>query len=179
MEAGKSYALVVFGGDKESEGLAADFAKLGTKFNSDVYSLTCLSGINLREVMKVIGGPITFGRDDLTGEELVYSKNEPSFYEVVTMNFKERVLDWVKTKASLMTGDDCMIVILIAHGSRRGLIGLETAQGYEYLTVNEMSEALNTPPRDTRLLLVNEACYSGSWIAATSGLTNAVLFEAA
>lgn len=160
-------------------GAGGRLAKLQSKFEYDGYNLTSMSGINLREVMKVIGGPITLGQHDLTGEELVYSKKKnPHFMMWSPWTWKRGL--WIgPQKASALTIGDRIIVILILHSSQQGLIGLETAQGYEYLTVNGISEAPKEFPRDARLLLVNEACYSGSWVAATSGLKNAFLFEAA
>lgn len=48
-----SHALVVFGSDIESDGLAANFAKISKKFSLDGYNLTCLSGLNLRCCLRI------------------------------------------------------------------------------------------------------------------------------
>jgi hypothetical protein len=58
---------------------------------------------------------------------------------------------------------DRVIVVLCTHGRTDGSVTLCTSQMKEYLTRTEMGVALNGLATGTRVLLVNEACYSGSW----------------
>lgn len=78
MPSGRYCVLVVFGGHL-SQALVADFAKVNKQFMGS--SPTCLSTMHLRKTMKIIGGPIVWGRDDLgKARETVYRRNEQPFY---------------------------------------------------------------------------------------------------
>lgn len=176
--------LVVFGGDRTSHALAADFCKIGKKIISDGHNVRCFSGLNLREVMKTLGGPIVFGRDDMgTSREVVCSKKETPFYELVEQeSLKQKVLDWVSEKATITKSGNRIILVLMAHGRKdQGEVIFDTAQGLELLERGEVIAALRNMRHGVRVQIINEACYSGVWtdVAARMGPGNDTLVEAA
>lgn len=176
--------LVVFGGDRDSHALAADFSKIGKKFISDGYNVRCFSSLNLREVMKGIGGPIVFGRDDMgSSREVVCSKKETPFYELVEQeSLKQKVLDWVGEKATVTKSGDCIILVLMPHGRKyKGEVIFVTAQGIELLEPGEVIAALGNMRHGVRVQIINEACYSGVWkdVAVRMGTGNDTLVETA
>lgn len=80
-------------------------------------SPTCLSTMNLRETMKVIGGPIIWGRDDLgRARETVYRRNEQPVYQILSSDMTNTITRWLRDNAAKSKRGDRIIIISIAHG---------------------------------------------------------------
>ena len=181
MASGKDHALVVFGGGPDCQALAADFAKVSKELMG--LQPTCLSAMNLREVMKAIGGPLVWGRDDLgVPRETVYKRNDQPFYHILSSNMKDAITQWLKDTAANTKKGNRIIIVLIAHGASDGriLLLLPPPQGMEFLSRQEVEQALAQLSPGTCLLIVNEACYAGGWADLAQKLSqNDVLVEAA
>lgn len=174
-----SHALIVFGGGIADMALATDFVMLAKKFKADGLDPTCLSAINILDTIEM-SGPLLFGRDDLGRRIEIYTKEEAKrpFYRIIRQGLKEEVARWIRrVSANLQTGDR-LAIIFVAHGHRwnHGVI-----LSGESLTKAEMRAALSVVPSGVRILIINEACFSGMWtdLATELGTKNDIVVETA
>ncbi|KAJ5229421.1 hypothetical protein N7489_010129 [Penicillium chrysogenum] len=178
-----SFTLVVFCGGILDASLATDFVMVPKKFMADGLDPTCLSGTHLRLITDTTG-PFLFGRDDLGPRSQIYDSSEAAnpFYHIAGPGgLKRKILNWVRNVSTRVATGDRVIIIFMAHGLDGSRIILKSQIGTEYLTRAEVTTALATLPQGIRVLLVNEACYSGSWatIAADTGSGRDVVVETA
>lgn len=179
-------ALIVFAGICTDVALATDFCAYRKKFSRAGIQTTCLSGTDISATVNICK-TLKFGREDLnrTREE-VFTRHEANgpeshFYELVQRGmFKRRILSWLEdVKCSARKGDR-IVVIICAHGQSDGGVILKSRGFNEVLTQVEISTKLDGLVPGVRLLLVNEACYSGSWAEAMRQHRGSeVLYEAA
>ena len=95
---------------------------------------------------------------------------------------KDAITQWLEDTAANTKKGDRIIIVLIAHGASDGgiLLSLPPPQGMEFLSRQEVEQALAQLSPGTRLLIVNEACYAGGWADLAQKLSqNDVLVEAA
>ncbi|KNG91340.1 hypothetical protein ANOM_000503 [Aspergillus nomiae NRRL 13137] len=92
-------------------------------------------------------------------------------------------MDGIRNVSNQVGPGDRITVVLIGHGTQRdGAVTLYPQHAkQEFLSKAEMIAALSVLPPDVRLLIVNEACYSGTWtmIAPEVGTQRDVLVETA
>ncbi|CAG8903701.1 unnamed protein product [Penicillium egyptiacum] len=160
-----SFTLVVFGGSIVDPYLATDFVMVSKKFMADGLDPTCLSGTHLRLITDM-SGPFLFGRDDLRSLSQIYDSSEAAnpFYRIAGPGgLKREILNWVRNVSTRVVSGDRVIIIFMAQGLQRSDIILNSQIGTEYLTRAEVTTALAILPQGIRVLLANEACYSGSW----------------
>ncbi|ODM22966.1 hypothetical protein SI65_00555 [Aspergillus cristatus] len=180
-----SYALIVFGGSIYDVALATDFVKLYKKFTADGLNPTCLSGTNLADIT-YMSGPLKFGRDDIRTPIRVYDNTEAQtpFYQLSGAgSTKQLALTWIRNVASRLKAGDRIILVFVAHGEQGSthLILNNGTHGRELLTETEIIAALSSLPAGVRVLLINEACFSGGWTTAAPDLgpTRDVMVETA
>lgn len=91
------------------------------------------------------------------------------------------MLTWIRNVSSVVRPGDRVIIIFIAHGTPDAELVLKSRVGTEPLTSTEVTASLSTLPCDIRFLIVNEACYCGSWstIATDIGDRRGFLVERA
>lgn len=179
-----TFALVVFGGRVGDLALATDFVMIAKKFMADGLYPTCLSGTNLHDVTNMFG-PFLFGREDLRERVPIYDSQEAMrpFYRLETRRLKSHIMKWIRNVSGQVGPGDRIIIVLIGHGDKaNGAITLfpQHAQ-HEFLSKAEMIAALSVLPPNIRILIVNDACYSGTWatIAPEVGAQRDVLVETA
>ena len=63
--------LIAFGGAPMDHAIATDFVAISKALISQNLNPTCLSGIDLLDVMDMIGFPLVFGREDLGDRTVV------------------------------------------------------------------------------------------------------------
>ncbi|KAJ5282497.1 hypothetical protein N7505_000477 [Penicillium chrysogenum] len=179
-----TFALVVFGGRVVDIALATDFVMIAKKFISDGLNPTCLSGTHLYDITHM-SGPFLFGREDLRERVPIYDSQEATtpFYQLNTRGVKQHVMDWIRNISGRVGAGDRIIIVLIGHGhaENHALTLYPQRAEREFLSKAEMIAALSVLPPNVRLLVVNEACYSGSWatIAPDIGHQRDVLVETA
>ncbi|KAJ9216051.1 hypothetical protein DTO166G4_2295 [Paecilomyces variotii] len=178
------FTLVVFGGRVYDMALATDFAIIGKKFIADGLNPTCLSGTNLQDITNMFG-PFLFGREDLRARVPIYDSQEAMrpFYRLEAHGLKPHIMNWIRFVSGQVRPGDRIIIVLIGHGNKKdGAITLSPQHAKpEFLSKAEMVRALSILPPKVRLLIVNEACYSGTWamIAPDVGAQRDVLVETA
>ncbi|KUM55788.1 hypothetical protein ACN42_g11449 [Penicillium freii] len=136
-----------------------------------------------------MSGPFIFGRDDLRERVQVYDSQEAMtpFYQLEAYGPKSHILQWIRDVSNNVGDGDRIIIVLIGHGSqRKSSVTLYSQRGpAQYLSKAEMVAALAVLPPNVRLLIVNGACYSGTWatiaqdIGAQQGSRRDVLVETA
>ena len=85
--------------------------------------------------------------------------------EGLTHNVLRRIRDF----SHCLHAGDRVIIVFVGHGQKgSGNIILSSQRGLEYLTKAEVLASLYSLPPNVRVLLVSEACYSGSWTTITS-----------
>ncbi|KAJ5759793.1 hypothetical protein N7520_006949 [Penicillium odoratum] len=179
-----TFSLVVFGGGVLDVALATDFVMISKKFIADGLNPTCLSGTNIHDITSMVG-PLLFGRDDLRQRVPIYESQEAvqPFYRLESHGLKTHIMRWITLVSGSVRPGDRIIIILIGHGnSERGDITLSLQHARsEFLSKAEMIAALSVLPPHVRLLIVDEACYSGTWatIAPEIGGKRDVLVETA
>lgn len=117
---------------------------------------------------------LKFGREDLNRpRQDVFTRHEANgpesrFYQLIQRRmFKRRILSWFEDIKSSARKGDRIVIILCAHGqSETGDVILKCGGVNEVLTQVEIYTKLDGLIPGVRLLLVNEACYSGSWTEA-------------
>lgn len=180
-----SHTLIVFGGWKHDFALATDFVAIAKKFMADGLQPTCLIGTDLRDVMGVVNFPLVFGREDLGGHRVVYTRAETlnPFYTMASQNgLKHDLLAWIRSKANILQPHDRILIVFVSHGQRGGGNLMLVSRGrYEFLTKSEVIAALNVLPMNTRITILNEACYPSHWVdvAPQTGAGHNVLVECA
>lgn len=178
------YTRVVFGRSILDFPLATDFVVISKKFISDGLNPTCLLGIDLADVINM-SGRLLFGRDDLRDRVQVYDHDEAQspFYQLSAPHCtKHLALSCIRNIAPRLRPGDHVILVFTAHGQRDTNIILHNGPlGIEYLTKTEAIAALSILPASIRILLVNEACYSGGWTTAAPvlGDTRDIMVETA
>ncbi|KAJ5713577.1 uncharacterized protein N7483_010758 [Penicillium malachiteum] len=178
------FALVVYGGKVFDLALATDFVMIAKKFMADGFHPTFLSGTDLHDITSMCG-PFVFGRDDLRERVQIYDNQEARtpFYQLETGGLKSHILHWVRNVSHHVSSGDRIIIVLIGHGDEKaGDVTLYPQHGaQEFLSKAEMVATLSFLPPNVRLLIVNEACYSGTWatIAPDVGANREVLIESA
>lgn len=119
------------------------------------------------------------------GEQKSTTENEAinPFYNLVGPDgLKEKVISWIRNVSSCAKAGDRIIIILIGHGQpNTANVVLNSRAGQEYLTKTEISASLQNLPSGVRVMLVNEACYSGAWapIALDAGARQDIIVKAA
>ena len=172
-----AYTLVVFGGHIYDIALATDFVVISKKFISDGLNPTCLSGTDLADITNM-SGPLLFGRDDMRTRTQVYDSDEARvpFYQLSAPSGTKRLaLNWIQNVAPRLRQGDRVVIVFIAHGERNSsnIILSNGPRGNEYLSRTEVIAALSVLPAGVRVLLINEACFSGSWTTAAPELGGA------
>lgn len=166
MAVNPSYTLIVFGGNWSDLALATDFVAISKKFMADGLDHTCLSGTDLY-ITTLTYGPLLFGRDDLRKRTEVYNVTEATnpFYRLVgAEGLKEPIIRWIRNVSHRAKAGDRIIIVLIGHGQTdTANVVLNSRYGKKYLTKTEISASLSTLPDNVLIMLVNEACFSGSW----------------
>lgn len=146
--------------------LATDFVMIAKKFMADGLHPTCLSGTHLHDITNM-SGPFLFGREDLRERVPIYDSQEAMrpFYRLEAHSLKSHIMDWIRNVSGQVGPGDRIIIVLIGHGTQRdGAVTLYPQHAkQEFLSKAEMIAALSTLPPNVRLLIVNEACYSGTW----------------
>ncbi|KAJ5607869.1 hypothetical protein N7537_004488 [Penicillium hordei] len=183
-----TFALVAFGGRVLDPALATDFVMIAKKFIADGLHPTCLSGTNLFDITST-SGPFIFGRDDLRERIQVYDSDEATrpFYQLEAHGIKSHIMCWIRDVSGNVRPGDRIIIVLIGHGSHQeSAVTLHCQRGpTQYLSKAEMVAALSVLPPKVRLLVVNGACYSGTWttiahdIGTQQGSQRDVLIETA
>lgn len=160
------FTLVVFGGRVYDIALATDFVIIGKKFITDGLNPTCLSGTNLQDITNMFG-PFLFGREDLRARVPIYDSQEAMrpFYRLEAHGLKSHIMNWIRFVSGQVRPGDRIIIVLIGHGNQRdSAVTLYPQHAkQEFLSKAEMDAALSILPPKVRLLIVNEACYSGTW----------------
>ncbi|OJJ42434.1 hypothetical protein ASPZODRAFT_76708 [Penicilliopsis zonata CBS 506.65] len=179
-----TFALVVFGGRIGDTALATDFVMISKKFMEDGLQPTCLSARHL-ETITDMSGPFLFGREDLGRRVQIYDSQEARspFYRLDTHGVKSHALAWARGVSRQVSPGDRIVIVLMGHGreSDGAVVFYPQHAEREYLSKVEMTAALSVLPPHVRLLIVNEACYSGTWatIATDIGSQRDVLVETA
>ncbi|PKX97566.1 uncharacterized protein P174DRAFT_439331 [Aspergillus novofumigatus IBT 16806] len=105
------------------------------------------------------------------------------FYRLEAHGLKSHIMDWIRNISGQVGPGDRIIIVLIGHGNKRdGAVTLYPQHAKpEFLSKAKMIAALSVLPPNVRLLIVNEACYSGTWatIAPEVGAQRDVLVETA
>ncbi|KAJ5983223.1 hypothetical protein N7481_005322 [Penicillium waksmanii] len=176
-----TFTLVMFGGHVLGLALATDFVMISKRFIADGLNPACISSTNLQDITNVYG-PFLFGREDLRDRIQIYDDEEAMtpFYQLEDRSLKLPTLDWVRSTSAQVRAGDRIIIVLIGHGNSDGYIELNPQHGpVEFLAKAEMLAALSVLPRDVRLLIINEACFSGKWatMAPDLGPERDVLIE--
>ncbi|KAJ9230278.1 hypothetical protein DTO169E5_8513 [Paecilomyces variotii] len=178
------FTLVVFGGRVYDIALATDFVIIGKKFITDGLNPTCLSGTNLYDITNICG-PFLFGREDLRARVPIYDSQEAMrpLYRLEAHGLKSHIINWIRFVSGQVRPGDRIIIVPIGHGNQRDSAVTLSPQHVkpEFLSKAEMVGALSILPPKVRLLIVNEACYSGTWatIAADVGAQRDMLVETA
>lgn len=118
--------------------------------------------------MEHINVPLVFGRQDLGNRQEVYTHQEAAapnqFYRMAGPNgLKQEVLAWIRNTAGNVHTGDRMTIILLGHGDEEGGLKVTTRGRNEVLGKSEVVAALSRLPQNVRVLIMVEACYSGSW----------------
>lgn len=118
--------------------------------------------------MEVVNFPLVFGREDLGGRRVVYTRAETlnPFYTMASQNgLKHDLLAWIRSKANILQPHDRVLIVFVSHGQRGGGNLMLVSRGrYEFLTKSEVIAALNVLPMNTRITILNEACYPSHWV---------------
>jgi hypothetical protein len=149
-------------------------------------SPTCISETDLYTTASAYR-PFLFGREDLRERTEIYDTAEAAnpFYHLVNgadQGLKETIVNWIRNVSDRVKAGDRIIIILIGHGQADSAsVVLNSRVGKEYLTKTEISTSLSALPPLVRVILVNEACYSGTWatVAIDTSAGRDVLVEAA
>lgn len=179
-----TFTLVVFGGRVYDTALATDFVMIAKKFMADGLDPTSISGTHLSDIVNM-SGPLIFGRDDLRERVPIYDSQEATrpFYRLEDHGLKSHIMDWIGNVSGQVGPGDRIIIVLIGHGIRdSGAVTLYPQHAQkEFLSKAEMIATLSFLPPNVRLLIVNEACYSGTWatVAPELGAQRDVLVETA
>ena len=183
-----AYTLVVFGGDFSDVALATDFCAISKKFIRDGLAPTCLSGSDLSVTVNAYK-TLRFGREDLGWQrEDVYTRSEGAtanqFYQLVPpRSFKRTIFDWLENEKAKAVGSDRLVLVFCAHGQEYSCNVVLETQGEprpELLSKTELGNSLAGHAAGVRILIVDEACFSGSWTTLSPDLPGKqVLVEAA
>lgn len=146
--------------------IATDFVAISKALISQNLNPTCLSGIDLRDVMDMIGFPLVFGREDLGDRTVVYTHQEAAgtrFYHLAGASLKNTIMAWIGNAAAVMRPGDRLVLIFLGPGNSAGDLTLTSQGRTELLSKSEIVVALKQLPRHVRVTIMNESCYSGSW----------------
>ena len=105
-----------------------------------------------------------------------------TLYQLVApRTFKQTIFDWLENVKSRAVSGDRLIPVFCAHGLTGSCkVVLSTQSWFEYLSKAELGTSLAGLAADMGVLIVNEACYSGSWTTLSPDLHGKeVLVEAA
>ncbi|KAB8262541.1 hypothetical protein BDV32DRAFT_147463 [Aspergillus pseudonomiae] len=164
--------------------MATDFVMIAKKFMADGLYPTCLSGTHLYDITNIYG-PFLFGREDLRERVPIYDSQEAMrpFYRLEAHGLKSHIMDWTRNDSNQVGSGDRSMIVLIGRGTQRdGAVTLcHQHAKQEFLSKAEMIAAVSVLPPNVRLLIINEACYPGTWatIAPEVGTQRDVLVETA
>lgn len=165
--------LIAFGGAQIDNAIATDFVAISKALINNNLNPTCLSGTDLRDVMGIVGYPLVFGREDLGSRTVVYTHQEAAgipFYHLAGASLKNSIITWISNAAADMCPGDRMVLVLLGHGTAKGDMILSTRGRTEVLTKSEIIVSLRWLPRNVRVTVMNESCYSGSWSEVASNV---------
>ncbi|KAJ9191643.1 hypothetical protein DTO164E3_8751 [Paecilomyces variotii] len=86
-------------------------------------------------------------------------------YRLEAHGLKSHIINWIRFVSGQVRPGDRIIIVLIGHGNQRDSAVTLSPQHAkpEFLSKAETVGALSILPPKVRLLIVNEACYSGTW----------------
>ena len=82
---------------------------------------------------------------------------------------KNDFLSWIRDSRRSANRGHRITIYICAHGMKSsGAVLLHSRISKEYLTSTEIAIEINDFPPDCRVLVINEACYSGLWTHTAS-----------
>lgn len=147
-----------------------DFVAISKTFITASLKRTGFWGTNLQIITEPNGYLLLTA--DRTRHISVYDTIEAqnSFCQLAGQEgLKHNVLRRIRDFSHCLHAGDRVIIVFVGHGQKgSGNIILNSQRGLEYLTKAEVLASLYSLPPNMRVLLVSEACYSGSWTTITS-----------